>query len=459
MSETGKMTQGAYLLIQGGYPLSGEVTVHGAKNAALPALVAACLSDEATVLHNVPVDLQDVRLLIELLRGMGASVRMLGPTTVECSGANWTDGIADGEFARKLRHSILLLGAAARWHTNIVVPLPGGCALGNRKHDLHTYALREMGFVVGETADGISLAPGSMSEDVDLHFHYPTFGGTLNTLFAAVGRPGKTIIRNAARNPEVLDVVRLMCAMGAAIRWADEHTLIVEGGRRLRGTEHRIIADRIVVATLIAAAAVTQGEIFIGEGSVEVLSSEVEVWRRAGLSINSVKRGIIARYARRLTAESITTRAYPGFHTDIQPLHAVMMSLASGTTYIKETILDGRFQYVPELRRMGAVMEVQDGGFLCVNGAPGQILKITGVESLSAASLIATDIRGGAAVLLGALAADGESTIGNIYQLERGYSDLAGMFQRLGARVSRVDVPPEQSATPAVAGLTRSEHF
>lgn len=435
--------QEPYLEVYGGRALSGEVTLLGAKNAALPALVAACLSDNETVLRDVPTELNDVRLLAELLRSLGAEVSETGPNTLRCSGRGWRAATLDGDKAGSLRHSLLLLGGAAHRHLPLTLPLPGGCKLGERKHDFHVAALSALGFAVTDDPEGLGVAAGGRAggtppADARVSFSYPSFGATLNAIFAATGLPTVTLIENAARNPEVEDVIALLNKMGAQIAWTDARTLRIVGGTPLRGTEHRVMGDRIVAATLIAATAVTRGETFVRNASLRVLEAEAEVWREAGLTLTDDADGIRVGAKGRLGATAVTTHAYPGFHTDVQPLHAAMMVLADGRSQIRETILDGRFRYAAELAKFGATVAVLPGDFRCVNGEPGQILQLDGVAALHGAEVRATDIRGGAAVAVAALAAEGVSKITNLYQLERGYSDLAGLLTPLGGTVRRL---------------------
>lgn len=435
------------LVIRGGIALEGEVALPGAKNAALPALVAACASDEDVLLGNVPTDLNDVRLLIDFLRELGADVEEVGDRMVRCSGRHWRGGDLVDERAGQLRHSLLLLGLAASRGTPLALPMPGGCKLGERKHDLHILALSALGHQVSEAPEGLHFQPGAAVEDADFRFHYPTFGGTLNALIAAATLEGRTTwIRNAAKNPEVADIITLLASMGARIRWVSSDTLEVRGVRRLGGTEHTVMSDRIVAATVIAATAVTQGHSFAKNANGEVLRAEIDVWRRAGLEVRVAPEGIETRFVDRMQSTDIETRAYPGFHTDIQPLHAIMMVFAHGTSTIRETILDGRFRYARELDRLGARTSVGDGGFTCVNGAPGQILTIEGVQRLVGTDVIATDIRGGASVAVAALAAEGTTSIGNLYQLERGYGRFDALFSNLGADLRMVEAP---AAAPA----------
>ena len=440
-----------FLEIQGGRSLAGQVLVPGAKNAALPSIVAACLSEEPTVLHKVPTGLNDVKLLIELLCSLGVVIEEPVPGTLICSGRGWQNRALDGKQVGRLRHSLLLLGAAAYRHSHLLLPLPGGCKLGSRRHDLHLLALRTLGFEVTETEAGIELGSQSSPGDKHISFYHPTFGGTLNTLFAASGCEGTTLLENAAADPEVLDVIELLRSMGADISWADETTLKIRGAK-LRGTEHTVMGDRIVVSTLIAATAVTRGHTFIQGATTKVLKAETAAWRSAGLLLEESEDGLEVKAPERLNAVSVRTRAYPGFHTDIQPMHAAMMLQAEGETLIEETILDGRFRYAQELQKMGASLETEDADFLCVNGVPGQQLRIKGVEKLHGAQVEATDIRGGAAVVAAALAAEGTTRVTNLYQLERGYHDISSLLSPLGAQVKRVGTPDIKADASVATG-------
>lgn len=427
------------LVINGGYPLKGTIEIEGAKNAALPAIVAACLSEETIILSNVPVKLNDVKQLVELLIDMGADIKIsYNENVIKCNGGRWQGGNLNGNIAGKIRHSLLILGLSASWSKRLFLPMPGGCDLGSRKHDMHIDALRTLGHFVQEDA-GIFIEPEDSSSDKVINFYYPTFGGTFNAIFASVKLKGrKTTINNAARNPEVLDVINMLNNMGAKITWVDNKTLIVVGVDKLIATEHSIMPDRIIGATMIAATGVTNGKISIKNFQKDLLKEEIEVWEQTGMKIIQKNTDLYIDGTQPLTATNVETSAYPGFHTDVQPLHTLLMTTASGQSEVKETILDGRFKYCSELNKMGANITVVEADFTCVNGAPGQIAKIKGVASLYPANVKATDIRGGAAVAVAALAASGQSTISNLYQLERGYGNFVELFSKLGADVKRV---------------------
>lgn len=427
-----------HLIIEGGRPLSGEVSLPGAKNAALPALVAACLADEEVTLRNVPLGLNDVQKLIQLLQDSGAEVRREGDDLI-CRGGGWRGGTLSGELAGKIRHSLLLLGASASWRQGLFLPLPGGCSIGNRKHDLHLSALQQMGYRMEESELGLHLSASEPYPESVVDFAYPTFGGTLNVLFAAVQSRSTVTLRNAARNPEVLDVIELLGAMGADIRWTEPGTLRIQGVERLHAAEHTVMGDRIIAATIISAVGATRGSAIIRNATTQVLEAETAAWRSAGLRIEELPGAIRVAWERPLRPVDVVTAAYPGFHTDIQPLHTVLMMHAMGTSELSDTILDGRFAYCEELNKLGADIKVRDGGFTCVNGAPGQTAVISGTGQLYGTDLIATDIRGGAAVAVAAMAAAGTSRITNLYQLERGYDRFREIFTALGASITRVD--------------------
>ena len=429
-----------YLEITGGKPLEGTVEIEGAKNASLPAIVAACLSAEPVLLKNVPTQLNDVKQITQLLIDMGVDVKIdHEKKTIQCKGRNWTGGQLNGEIAGKIRHSLLLIGLSVAWKKDIFLPMPGGCDLGNRKHDMHVDAMKALNNQVTEN-EGIEIIYKEASDKTIIDFYYPTFGGTFNALFASVKQFGKTVqINNAARNPEVIDVIEMLTKMGAKINWLDETTLQVKGVKELKGITHSIMPDRIIGATVIAATGVTKGNVILRNFKEDLLASEIEVWRKSGLQITQKHNNLHIDGNVELTPSNVATKAYPGFHTDIQPLHTLLMSTAKGESVVKETILDGRFKYCTELNKMGANIKVVPGDFKCVNGAQGHIAKITGVERLLPAEVKATDIRGGAAVAVAALAAKGTSVITNLYQLERGYGNFVEMFNSLGANITRID--------------------
>lgn len=428
--------------IRGGNTLNGSVNVPGAKNAALPAIIAASLSNETVRLTNIPLELNDTILLLELLESIGIIVEKVDSTTVDINGSGTRDGILDGDKASKIRHSLLILGLSAAKGKSLFLPIPGGCSIGSRKHDLHIMALGRIGHDIKESDKGLNLISNTNNNSpkfMTIDFHYPTFGGTFNAIFASVLMEERNvIIRNPAKNPEVVDVVNMMVQMGANIKWDESENLVIKGVKSLKGITHQVMSDRIIAATIIAAIGATQGEGIIKGADPKYLKTEIDTWKRSGLTIKSVEEGVYVKGNKKIESVDVETNAYPAFHTDIQPLHGVLMSISKDTSSIKDVILDGRFKYCYELNKMGANIEVKDGSFTCVNGAPGQVAYFNSPSYfVGSLELVATDIRGGAAVVIGALIAKGESQISNIYQIERGYTNLPEMLNELGADIKR----------------------
>lgn len=436
-----KVYNESILEIRGGTKLKGSVQIEGAKNATLPAMVAALLADETVILMNVPVNLNDIKRIIELMHSMGTNVIVDEKNkTITLHGSKWTGGELDGDIAGSIRHSLLLLGLSVAWEKDLKLPIPGGCKLGTRKHDMHVDALQKLGNEVIEDA-GIDVTYHDSEDEVDIDFYYPTFGGTFNAIFASVKKVGKTVrIHNAAKNPEVIDVIGMLKNMGANITWESDRVLVIKGVGHLKGITHSIMPDRIVGATVIAATGVSKGKVTIEKFSENLLISEITTWREAGLIIEQDGENlVIDGEGSQLKGVDVTTKAYPGFHTDVQPLHVLLMAMAEGKSSVKETILDGRFRYCAELEKLGAKIDVIDGEFKCVNGAPGQIAKIKGVTELKGNTVKATDIRGGAAIAVAGIIAKGTTTITNLYQLERGYGNFVEMFNALSANINRID--------------------
>ena len=430
-----------YIRIRGKTILSGKVKIAGAKNSALPAIVAACMSNDNVTLSNIPIHINDVKILIELLNASGANIKIIDENTIVCNGKDFIGGQLDESKCNKIRHSLLILGLSARWRKNVIIPMTGGCDLGNRKHDMHISALTQTFNDVKES-NGIYLQPRKLitKSHIKIDFYYPTFGGTLNALYSAVAlNKVHTVITNGAINPEVTDVVKLLNQMGANIKIKSHNEYHVYGVDKLRGTKYDIIPDRIIAATVIAATGITNGNVTIENFNSKYLKTEILTWRRCGLIIEQEDTNLHVRRNGMIKPVNITTQAYPGFHTDIQPLHAVLMLHADGQSEIKETILDGRFKYCDELIKTGAQINVINADFECVNGAQGQIAIIKGsTKAYTPNTLIATDIRGGAAVALQAMTIEGESFITNLYQLERGYESFVELFKSLGADIWRV---------------------
>jgi UDP-N-acetylglucosamine 1-carboxyvinyltransferase len=425
------------LIVRGGTPLSGTVSLNGAKNATLPALAAATLAQGAVRLDNAALELRDCQRLIRLMAAGGVQIEQVSPSAIELDGQHFAGGLVDEEASR-LRHSLLLLGIAGYYQKPLVLPMPGGCALGDRKHDLHVLALQQMGFSVKDEPEALTVEPADLAFDAEVEFHYPSFGATFTAAFAACGRFGySTVIRNAALNPEVIEVLRLLESMGARMNGIGTREVTIFAEKPLQPSKHRIAGDRIIAATILSAVGCAGGEVEILNCDPAVLLNEVFAWRRIGLNILPHDTGFVVSKTKRLEGIDIETAAFPAFHTDIQPMHGAMMCTAAGSSSIRETILNGRFKYAEELRKMGADVEVVDGGFTCVNGEPGQLLKINGVDRLHGAHVRAHDIRGGAALVLAALGAEGETVIDNIEQIDRGYERIEQLMSGIGGSIRR----------------------
>jgi len=432
----------ASYLVEGGIPLRGEAALQGAKNAALPLLAASLLTDQEMVLTNVP-RLQDTLDLGRFLKLLGVTIRREG-TRVAVNAGTVKQTVVPASFNNRTRHSLLALGPLLARFGAAEISLPAGCPIGDRRFDYHLEGFARLGAKIEVLPNRIRGRADGLA-GADYRFPYPSFSGTLNLLFAAALARGTTVLRNAALNPEVDDAVACLIAMGAKVAGKGTRTLRVEGVKKLRGVRHRVMEDRIELFTLLCAGAITGGEVFVRGGSLSLLAAETAALAGAGVDLRGDRSGVAVSRPARLRGRSVATAAYPGFHTDNQPVYCALMARAQGESSIRETILDNRFAYVPELNRFGAGVRVEEGGFLCVNGRPGQIARIPGGKALRGAQARAEDIRGGAALLLAALSAAGQSQIGNVYQIERGYADLPRKIRALGGRVER---KPDEGGGP-----------
>lgn len=413
------------LLIEGGVSLKGEVHIDGAKNAALPALAASILpEDREVLLENVP-DVVDIHSMCSLLRGMGASIEEQGPSIRVLPG-ELTSQEAPYDLVRKMRASILTLGPLLARYGYAKVSSPGGCAIGERPIDLHLAGLEAMGARVDLHAGYIEARADGL-RGAEIYLDTPTVTGTENLLMAATLAEGRTIIENAAMEPEVSDLAALLKGMGARIEGDGTERIEIQGTTRLVGTSHRIIPDRIETATYAAAAAISRGDVLIQGADKEMLSSVIQKMTAAGTEITSEGMGLRISSGGRLRGVDVTTAPYPGFPTDVQAQFMAMMALAEGTSVIREMVFENRFMHVAELRRMGADIRTK-----------GASAVVRGVSFLQAAPVMATDLRASACLVVAGLAARGETKIARIYHLDRGYSRLEEKLSRLGARVRRV---------------------
>jgi UDP-N-acetylglucosamine 1-carboxyvinyltransferase len=412
------------LLIQGGIRLAGEVAISGAKNAALPILCAALLSAEPVSFTNVP-QLRDVATLLKLLAQMGVKVTHAGDTvTLEASQVN--NPVAPYELVKTMRASILVLGPLVARCGETRVSLPGGCAIGARPVDQHIKGLQAMGAEV-VVEHGYVHARASRLKGARIVPDMVTVTGTENLLMAACLAEGETVIKNAAREPEVLDLAHCLSAMGAKISGAGSDVIRVQGVDRLHGATHRIMPDRIETGTYLCAAAVTGGEVRLSGTSAQYLGAVIDKLADAGCSVSATADEIRLQAPPRLKAVSLRTDPYPAFPTDMQAQFMALNCVAEGAATIRETIFENRFMHAVELQRLGADIRID-----------GNTAVVQGVDHLQGATVMATDLRASASLVIAALVAEGETTIERIYHLDRGYERLDEKLAALGAKVRRV---------------------
>jgi UDP-N-acetylglucosamine 1-carboxyvinyltransferase len=415
--------------IDGGRPLRGRITISGAKNAALPILAASLLTDEPLRCSNVP-DLADIGSMRRLLETLGAETGHGNGDRgrLEVRVARITSTTADYELVRKMRASVLVLGPLLARAGEAKVSLPGGCAIGPRPVDLHIKGLEELGAVI-ELADGYihARAQGGLRGG-RIRLPLPSVGATENLLMAASLARGETVILNAAREPEVVDLARCLIMMGAQIEGIGTGTLTVQGTPRLAGIDYRIVPDRIELGTYALAAAVTGGRVELVDGRLDPISSLAEKLREAGVRLAEDGGGIqVEADGAKPIGVDVMTQPYPGFPTDLQAQFMALMCIADGASKVTETIFENRFMHVPELTRMGARITVHGGSAL-----------VRGVRRLTGAPVMATDLRASVSLILAGLAAEGETVINRVYHLDRGYEGLVEKLQACGAAIERV---------------------
>ncbi|MBQ9228531.1 MAG: UDP-N-acetylglucosamine 1-carboxyvinyltransferase [Eubacterium sp.] len=414
-----------YYQVVGGSPLRGSVNIHGAKNSVLPILAASLLVQGESVIHNCPC-LSDVEYTVKILQYLGASVSRDGATlTVNTA----TIGRADipESLMKEMRSSIIFLGALAARQGRACVYLPGGCEIGLRPIDMHLSGLQALHYAVSFDGSNICLSGEAAAAD-KVVLPFPSVGATENLILSSVFLPGKTTIINAAREPEIEDLCNYLNRAGAKIRGALTPVIEIEGVQALHATEHTVIPDRIVAATFLCAAAITGGEVTVRRVCLSHLAPVISVFQQSGCQLQLDKTGVYLKAPKRLRrVKHIETMAYPGFPTDCQAPVCAMLATAHGTSVLSETVFENRFIYVPQLRRFGADITVKD-----------RVAVISGVRRLHAADAVCTDLRGGAAVLLAAIAAEGESVIKNIHHIDRGYEALEAQLTAAGVTVKRI---------------------
>ena len=415
------------LRIRGGRRLEGEIPISGAKNAALPELCAALLTSGRVHLHNVP-KLRDVATMLKLLRTMGvvATEGESGEATISLVAADVSSREAPYELVKTMRASILVLGPLLARFGQARVSLPGGCAIGTRPVDQHIKGLQAMGAeIVVEHGD--IVARTARLKGTRITTDMVTVTGTENLPMAATLAEGETVLENAAQEPEIGDLAEMLIAMGARIEGHGTSRIRIEGVERLLGVSHRIVADRIEAGTFLCAVAAAGGDVVLRGALADHLEAVVDKLREAGATIDAGEGWVRIRASGRLRAASVRTSEYPAFPTDMQAQLMALDCIADGTATITETIFENRFMHVNELVRLGAKIEVD-----------GRVAVVQGVEKLSGATVMATDLRASAGLVIAALVADGETTIDRIYHLDRGYDRMEAKLRTLGADIERV---------------------
>jgi UDP-N-acetylglucosamine 1-carboxyvinyltransferase len=413
------------LVIEGGVALKGEVRISGAKNAALPILCAAILSDEPLRVSNVP-HLRDVTTMLGLLAQMGIAVSVDDKLGIELNAQALDNPAAPYELVKTMRASVLVLGPLLARCGKARVSLPGGCAIGLRPVDQHLKALQAMGATI-VIEHGYMQASAPRLKGARIIMDLVTVTGTENIMMAATLADGETTIENAAREPEVVDLAECLKAMGAKIKGAGSDVIRITGVPRLKAASYRVMPDRIETGTFLAAAAATGGEVRLRDTRANILDAVLEKLREAGAHIEKNEDSISLGMAGGLRAVNLRTAPYPAFPTDMQAQFMALNTVAQGTALITETIFENRFMHVQELRRLGAQIEVE-----------GNTAVVKGVGQLDGATVMATDLRASASLVIAGLVARGETAVERVYHLDRGYESIEEKLSRLGARISRV---------------------
>jgi len=415
------------LLIRGGRPLKGDVVISGAKNAALPELCAALLTPEPVTLQNVP-QLQDVGTTLKLLRNMGVTAERdeATPDVVTLTAEPLTTREAPYELVKTMRASILVLGPLLARFGEARVSLPGGCAIGSRPVDQHIKGLQAMGADI-VVEHGYIVAKAKRLKGTRITTDMVTVTGTENLLMAATLAEGETVLENAAQEPEIPDLAEMLISMGAKIEGHGTRQIRIQGVERLHGTTHRIVPDRIEAGTFLCAVAAAGGEAFLKYARADHLGAVIDKLREAGASVESVDGGLRVKSNGRPRAVSFTTSEYPAFPTDMQAQFMALDCIADGAAVVSETIFENRFMHVNELVRLGAQIDVH-----------GHTATIRGVPKLSGATVMATDLRASASLVIAGLVADGETTVERIYHLDRGYDRMEAKLRGLGADIERI---------------------
>ncbi|WP_171123583.1 MULTISPECIES: UDP-N-acetylglucosamine 1-carboxyvinyltransferase [unclassified Ruegeria] len=416
------------ILVTGNGPLNGQIPIAGAKNACLTLMPATLLSDEPLTLTNAP-RLSDIKTMTALLQSLGAEVSALQDGQVlAMSSHDLTSHTADYEIVRKMRASNLVLGPLLARFGEAVVSLPGGCAIGARPMDLHVEGLEALGAEI-ELKDGYLHAKASGGLKGAVHeMRFASVGATENIVMAATLAKGTTVLKNAAREPEIVDLVECLRKMGAQIAGEGTSTIEIQGVDRLHGATHQVVTDRIELGTYMLAPAMCGGEVELLGGRMSLVESFAAKLDAAGVNVTETDKGLkVARKNGRVSAVDVVTEPFPGFPTDLQAQMMALMCTAEGTSVLEERIFENRFMHAPELVRMGADIEVHGG-----------TATVTGVERLKGAPVMATDLRASVSLILAGLAAEGETTVSRVYHLDRGYEHVVRKLEGVGAKIERI---------------------
>ena len=413
------------LLITGGKPLTGEVKISGAKNSVLPILAASLLSDEEVIIGNVP-HLQDVTTTISLLTEMGAKISIDEKMKVSIDASSVNKFYAPYEMVKTMRASILVLGPLLAKFGEAKVSLPGGCAIGSRPVNLHIEGLKAMGANI-KVLDGYIIAKAKKLKGAKISFSTATVTGTENIMMAAALASGKTVIKNAAKEPEIIDLANCLRLMGAKIEGDGSSIIIINGVNKLKGCNYDVLPDRIETATFLVAAAITRGKLTLTHTRPDTIKIVIDKLRKAGARI-SIKNDIIILEAKsQLDAVNITTNPYPDFPTDMQAQFIALNAISKGKSRVVESVFENRFMHVQELIRMGADIDIN-----------GNTAIINGVKGLTGAPVMATDLRASASLILAGLVANGETIVDRIYHIDRGYECIEEKLTKIGASIKRL---------------------
>ncbi|MGJ8583866.1 MAG: UDP-N-acetylglucosamine 1-carboxyvinyltransferase [Marinosulfonomonas sp.] len=416
------------IVVKGGGELHGEIQIAGAKNACLTLMPATLLSDEPLTLTNAP-RLSDIKTMTQLLQSLGAEVSSLQDGKVLALSTHGDiNHVADYDIVRKMRASNLVLGPLLAREHHAVVSMPGGCAIGARPMDLHIHGLEALGAKI-ELKEGYlhADAPGGL-KGAEIEFRMASVGATENVLMAATLAKGTTVLKNAAREPEIRDLAKCLRAMGAQIEGEKTGTIVIQGVDRLHGATHPVISDRIELGTFMLAPAIAGGEVELLGGRRELLEAFCQKLEETGVTIEETEKGLkVARKNGRVKAVDVRTEVFPGFPTDLQAQMMALLCTAEGTSVLEETIFENRFMHAPELMRMGAQIDVK-----------GATATVTGVSQLKGAPVMATDLRASVSLILAGLAAEDETVVSRVYHLDRGYERIEEKLRGCGANIERI---------------------